>query len=202
MTPGLVQILLPLAMLVQGVEDGPPPAAPARPAPAAVVGVSEVWRFAEWPADVSMMAADAAPPAGPAAAGAWHPQTWDQVRVEQRLRIRIAPRGAGRDMLAAIPAPPMTRRFVERRSVRCLPVAGIAGVQIGGNDRLVLFMRDERLIGANLEQACNARDFYSGFYLEPSRDGMLCAGRDVLHSRSGTNCSLSHLHELVPADDY
>lgn len=197
MIPGLVQILLPLAVLVQGVGDGPPPVAPEGPGATAEAGAE--WRLAEWSgADLLMVESRGA--AGPAMPGAWRPQTWDQIRIEQRLRIRIAPRGAGRDMLAAIPAPPMTRRFVERRSVRCLPVAGIAGVQIGGNDRLVLFMRDQRLIGANLEQACSARDFYSGFYLEPSGDGMLCAGRDMLHSRSGTNCSLTRLHELIPAD--
>lgn len=197
MTPAFVQILLPLAMLLQGVEDGPPPVAET---PAADAQVTVDWRMARWPAPEPLAEDGSRGPARSVMDQAWRPQTWDQIRIEQRLTIRIAPRGPRRDMLAAIPSGPITERFVERRSVRCLSVTGIAGVQVAGDDRLVLFMRDQRLIGANLEKACSARDFYSGFYLEPTSDGMLCAGRDMLHSRSGTNCALSRLHELVPAD--
>ncbi|WP_338468038.1 hypothetical protein RXV95_05640 [Novosphingobium sp. ZN18A2] len=201
MTPGLAQILLPLAMLIAGPADGPPPDAAIASGPVPVAEVGTSWRLAEWPAPVQ---ADADAPQGPARdmmRSGWRPQTWDQVRIEQRLTIRIAPhRARRRDMLAAIPSGPMPQRFVERRSVRCLPVGGIAGVQVAGDDRLVLFMRDQRLIGANLEKACSARDFYSGFYLENSSDGKLCAKRDILHSRSGMNCGVSRMHVLVPAD--
>jgi hypothetical protein len=76
-------------------------------------------------------------------------------------------------------------RLRERKSARCLPVAGIAGVQRDMADRLVLFMRDRRIIGASLDKSCNARDFYLGFYVEQTADGMLCAGRDTIHSRAG-----------------
>jgi len=198
MTPAFVQILLPLAMLLQGVEDGPPPVVDAGP----VTGVqmADDWRMARWPAPDPVTESQPRGPARGEMSQAWRPQTWSQIRIEQRLTIRIAPRSQRRDMLAAIPSGPMVERFVERRSIRCLRVGGIAGVQVAGDDRLVLFMRDQTLVGANLEKACSARDFYSGFYLEPTRDGMLCAGRDTLHSRSGMNCAVSHLHELVPGD--
>lgn len=185
-------------MLLQGVEDGPPPVADIGPV-ADAQAVAD-WRMARWPAPDPVAQNEPSGPARNVMSRAWRPQTWDQIRIEQRLTIRIAPHGPRRDMLAAIPSGPMVERFVERRSVRCLRVGGIAGVQVAGDDRLVLFMRDQTLIGANLEKACSARDFYSGFYLEPTRDGMLCAGRDVLHSRSGMNCAVSRLHELVPAD--
>ncbi len=197
MTPAIAQILLPLAMLLQGVADGPPPAVDE---PAADGAASVEWRMARWPAPEPITDGVPRGPARSVMTEAWRPQTWDQIRIEQHLTIRIAPASPRRDMLAAIPSGPMVERFVERRSVRCLPVAGIGGVQIGGDDRLVLFMRDQRLVGANLEKACSARDFYSGFYLEPTSDGMLCAGRDTLHSRSGMTCAVSRLHELVPAD--
>ena len=54
---------------------------------------------------------------------------------------------------------------------------------------------------AQLEKACSARDFYSGFYVEPSRDGNLCVSRDELQSRSGAKCELSALHRLEAVRD-
>lgn len=127
----------------------------------------------------------------------------NQVRIEQRLTIRIAPRGA---------APPpqfndlrrprdMETRFEERRIGNCLPIGAIAGVQPGGENRLMLFMRDHRLISAELEKTCKARDFYSGFYLERNADSQICVDRDKLQSRSGANCVVKRLRQLIEADD-
>lgn len=121
-----------------------------------------------------------------------------QVRIEQRLIIRVAPRGSARELLAVLPNEARTSRMRERKIGRCLPTAGIAGVEIGADDRLLLFMRDRRLISASLEKVCRARDFYSGFYVERSGDGLLCIGRDMLHSRTGTSCIVSRLRQLVP----
>jgi hypothetical protein len=118
-----------------------------------------------------------------------------QVRVDQRMVIRIAPHSATRRMLATgieLPRP----RYRERKIGKCLPLAAIAGVRIGGDDRLLLSLHDRRLIGASLEKSCHARDFYSGFYVERSRDGRLCVDRDMLLSRSGASCSLSRLRQL------
>ena len=124
-----------------------------------------------------------------------------QVRIEQRMVIRITPLGPQRQMLADLPRAPLANRFSERKIGKCVPIAGIAGVQIGGDDRLMLFMRDQRLIGASLDKACRARDFYSGFYVERNDDGRLCIERDMIHSRSGTSCSLSRLRQLVAVAD-
>ena len=91
--------------------------------------------------------------------------------------------------------------MAEREMGRCLPVAGIAGVQVGQGNRLILFMRDRRVISAALERACSARDYYSGFYVERSNDGQICVRRDSLLSRSGANCKLTRLHQLVDPDN-
>ena len=123
-----------------------------------------------------------------------------QVRIEQRLTVRIAPRSLSRELLADLPAMPLASRFKERKVGKCLSVKGIAGVQIGADDRLLLFMRDQRVIGASLEKACAARDFYSGFYLDRGGDGKLCVDRDMLHSRSGSACTVSRLRELVAVE--
>lgn len=125
---------------------------------------------------------------------------WGQVRIEQRMIIRIAPRMPGQ-MFAPPPGPPPQPRFHERKTDKCLPVANIAGVQIESQDRLLLVTRSRRLIGASLDKSCHARDFYSGFYVERSSDGQLCAGRDMIHSRAGANCAITKMRELVPEDD-
>ena len=92
-------------------------------------------------------------------------------------------------------------RYQERKIGKCVSVDDIAGVQTGSGDRLVLFLRDRRMVSARLEKACRARDFYSGFYLERSKDGKLCIERDKLQSRAGANCEVDRLRELVPVDD-
>jgi hypothetical protein len=120
-----------------------------------------------------------------------------QVRIERSITIRIAPRA---------PMPPadfadlperMPSRLSERRMARCVPIGGIAGVQVSRDNRLLLFMRDQRIVSLGLEKACRARDFYSGFYVERSQDGRICVERDRLQSRSGANCALTRMRQLV-----
>ncbi len=133
----------------------------------------------------------------------------NQVRIEQRLIIRVAPGGPPRDrrdvrgsLFADTPArAPAVPRFSERRMGQCVAVAGIAGVRPDGPSRLVLFMRDQKIVSAAVEKSCNANDFYSGFLVERSADGMLCAGRDRVLSRSGSNCSLGKLSQLVAVEE-
>src|SRR3546814_6341601 len=103
-------------------------------------------------------------------------------------------------MFFGIPDEDMESHFSERKIGKCLPIAGIAGVQPNGSNHLLLFMRDQRLVSAELERACRARDFYLGFYLSRTSDGQLCVDRDTLLSRSGMNCKLTRIRQLI-ADD-
>ena len=127
----------------------------------------------------------------------------NQVRIEQRVTIKIAPRDPSiRPSMLAEMAPRMAASTLEERKMgKCVPVSGIAAVQADAGGRLLLFMRDQRLVAASLEKACSARDFYSGFYLERTGDGLLCVERDKLHSRAGASCELSKLRQLVATDD-
>jgi hypothetical protein len=126
----------------------------------------------------------------------------NQVRIEERVTIRISPRPAPPpSVLIDLPNRAPERRASERDMGRCLPISGIAGVQVGGDDRLLLFMRDRRIVSAALERACRARDFYSGFYVERNADGMMCVNRDTLRSRSGATCRLSRIRQMVDPDD-
>ncbi len=104
-------------------------------------------------------------------------------------------------MLDELPANGLSARVVERKMARCLPVSSIAGVQASGDNKLILFMRDRRIVSATLEKACRARDFYSGFYIDRNSDGLLCVERDELHSRSGSNCLLKGMKQLIEQDD-
>ncbi|MEM6266625.1 MAG: hypothetical protein AAF707_03805 [Pseudomonadota bacterium] len=126
-----------------------------------------------------------------------------QVRIEKRVIVRISPqRGpAPQSLLGQLPRQALTARYEERKMDKCLPVEGIAGVQTGSGNRLLLFLRDQRIITLNLEKACRARDFYSGFYVERSDDGNLCVRRDQLHSRSGAKCEVERMRQLVAVND-
>ncbi|SMQ57901.1 hypothetical protein SAMN06297468_0075 [Altererythrobacter xiamenensis] len=126
----------------------------------------------------------------------------NQVRIEQRVIVRISPRrNVSRQSLAADASQVRSQRYEERKMDKCIPVERIAGVQTGSGNRLLLFLRDRRIVTASLEKSCRARDFYSGFYLERNEDGKLCADRDKLQSRSGANCEIDRLRQLVAVAD-
>lgn len=122
-----------------------------------------------------------------------------QVRIEQRLVVRISPQpGPQRQNLTAeVPQRPSAPQFEERGKEKCVPLADIAGVQTGSGNRLVLFLRDRRMISVNLEKSCRARDFYAGFYVEKNKDGQLCVERDKLQSRTGAQCQVETMRQLV-----
>jgi len=124
---------------------------------------------------------------------------WHQIRIEQHVIIRIAPGDPA--MARDIPPPPEEpppERLKQRRMPKCVPVVAIAGVRPLANNRLMLFLRDHRLVGVDLARNCTAQDFYMGFYVSTTSDGLMCAGRDTIHSRAGTTCTIAKVHELVP----
>jgi hypothetical protein len=122
-----------------------------------------------------------------------------QVRIEQRVVVRIAPASTAvrQNMLAELPQRAVSPRFEEAGKEKCVALEGIAGVQTGSGNRLVLFLRDRRMISVNLEKTCRARDFYSGFYVERRKDGRLCVDRDELQSRTGARCEVESMRRLV-----
>lgn len=125
-----------------------------------------------------------------------------QVRIEQRMTIRITPRASlpMPDMFVGLPGNDGDRTFTERKIGNCLPIGGIVSVRPDRDNRLLLFMRDRRLVSAELDRSCRARDFYLGFLLERSDDGRLCVDRDTLLSRSGMSCKLTRIRQLVEQD--
>jgi hypothetical protein len=133
------------------------------------------------------------------------PSELGQVRIEQRVIIRISPgtSAAREQMLADLRRQGNSpTSYQEEKLNGCIAVSSIAGVQPApAQNRLLLFMRDRRILSAALERACNARDYYSGFYIERSDDGQLCARRDRLQSRAGASCQVAQLNRLVAVRD-
>jgi hypothetical protein len=124
-----------------------------------------------------------------------------QVSIEQRVTIRVSPRQA--------PMPPMMfeadsgssgARYIERKFGKCLPMSGIVGVQPVSGRKLLLIMRDDRMFTAELEKGCQARDFYSGFLVAKSSDGMICKERDKLRARSGATCEVNGFRQIITLD--
>lgn len=128
----------------------------------------------------------------------------EQVRIEQRVTIRISPRPAPLPLAAAstgedsdVRAP----RVIERKMGKCVPLNALLGVQSGGGNKLMLFMRGQRLVSATLEKACQGRDYYSGFLVAQHSDGQLCADRDELLARSGAKCKVQGYREIMLVED-
>lgn len=127
--------------------------------------------------------------------------TQNQVRIEQRVTIRISPltNSPRQSMMPEIPRISLDD-LEERDAGKCVALRGIRGVQPSRSNRLLLYTRDRKLLSLRLKKNCYAQDFYSGFYVEPRPDGMLCVDRDTLRSRTGATCELTEINRLV-ADD-
>jgi hypothetical protein len=133
----------------------------------------------------------------------FRPQTQDQVRIEQHVVIRITPGppSARRDLFSDDARAGDPPRFTEKKADRCVPIEDIAGLKPLEPNRLVLFLRDHRMLSATLEQACDPEAFYLGAYIEQTADGKLCIGRDTLRARTGATCRISRMSRLVAVKD-
>lgn len=130
-----------------------------------------------------VMAGDPAPRDGIALA---------QLTIHQRIIIRI-PR------MEPPPAPaPEPRRWVEKDGPKCVPLGTIEGAVVKASDQVELLVANNHRVRAMLDDDCPSLDFYSGFYLRQTPDGMVCAGRDSVRSRSGGACRITTFHTLRP----
>jgi hypothetical protein len=133
----------------------------------------------------------------------YRPQAQDQVRIEQHVIIRISPSPPSmrREIFGQTPHPDDPLRFKEKKGDRCVAIDDIAGITPMEPNRLVLFMRDHRMLSVALERACDADAFYLGAYIARGSDGKLCTGRDSLRARTGATCRVARISRLVPVRD-
>ncbi|WEK41981.1 MAG: hypothetical protein P0Y64_11305 [Candidatus Sphingomonas colombiensis] len=130
-------------------------------------------------------------------AGAQWAQT--QVIIRERMVIRIpradSPPDAPRPRYRPAPPPPIVWR--EQKAPKCVPADSIVAASMADGD-VDLETSDGRRLRAKLDDDCPTLKFYTGFYIKRTGDGMICAGRDVLRSRSGARCEIAQFRTLVP----
>jgi hypothetical protein len=113
-----------------------------------------------------------------------------QIIVRSHIVIRVQ---------TAPSAPPIQTQFREKKGPRCVPLTGLAGSAVIAPNSVDLALRDGRRVRARFSASCPGLDYYSGFYLVPHPDGMLCAGRDVVRDRAGGECPVEHIRRLEAA---
>lgn len=115
-----------------------------------------------------------------------------QMIIERRTVIRITPHEERRRI------PVNLRDWRERSTSKCFPISMLAGIVITTPDSIDMVLRGGRLVRARLEKGCPSIDFYSGFYMKPTSDGLLCEDRDTIHSRAGGACEVDKFRILLP----
>lgn len=112
-----------------------------------------------------------------------------QVTIQRSTIIRIRPT---RNL--------SSQKFKEKGAPKCLPWSNMAGAMISSPTTIDLIVKGGTRYRVKLQKACQAIDFYSGFYVKATRDGRVCEDRDMIHSRSGGECGISKFKTLVPDD--
>jgi hypothetical protein len=113
-----------------------------------------------------------------------------QLIIRERLVVRVP----------AKRLPPMMK-WKEKRAPKCMSAEGLAGAAVVEPDSIDMIARGGERFRVELASACPGIDFYRGFYLVPSADRMICAGRDAIHARSGGKCQIRRFRKLVPDKD-
>lgn len=124
-----------------------------------------------------------------AASAAAGPVEMAQLTIRQRIIIRVP----------ATPVQPMPiqrMRWKEKSGPKCIPMNGLAAAAVMKSDAVDLMLRGGKRLRAQFDSACPSLDFYSGFYIMPSEDGRICAGRDMIHSRAGGRCGIAKFKTL------
>lgn len=116
-----------------------------------------------------------------------------QVSIHERIIIRV-PRMSR--MPARSYAPPT--EWKEHKGPKCIAVAEIAGAMLNKDGAVDLVMDDTTRLRARLDGDCKPLDYYSGFYLKPGPDGMICKDRDAIRMRSGARCEIEGFKSLRP----
>jgi len=131
------------------------------------------------------------------------PTQWAQLTIEQRVIIRIPTvRSGQRSSLmredSSPPLPPPAMK--EEKGPKCLQLNRVRGAVINPTSGVTMLTVPRERFRTHLGRACRAADFYAGFYIEPNKDGAICAGRDTLHARNGSTCEIVKFSRLVTDD--
>lgn len=112
-----------------------------------------------------------------------------QMTIQQTLVVRVPSR-----------TPQKPLKWKEKKGPKCVTMATIAGAAVVADDAIDLALRGGQRMRAEFSSRCPALDYYSGFYILPTEDGRICAGRDVIRTRSGGQCEIRRFRKLVVDD--
>ncbi|WNO53197.1 hypothetical protein [Stakelama saccharophila] len=124
------------------------------------------------------------------------PQVRERITIHQRIIVRLPRMGAHPASSRASPHRPV--HWTERDADRCFAVDRFVGANIARRDSIDLLLDDGGRLRARLEERCPALGFYRGLYMKAGTDGMICARRDSIRSRSGNSCAIENFSRLVP----
>jgi hypothetical protein len=136
---------------------------------------------------------------------AQRPQISGTITFHQQIIIVRTPAGArpanaAAGMASAAQPPNASRiRWEEHHGPRCIAWAQIAGSGLLSQDSVDLIFRDNTRIRARLERHCPALDYYNGFYMSATPDGLICADRDSIRARTGGECRIDSFRTLRAA---
>ena len=135
-----------------------------------------------------------------------------QVTIEQRVIIRVPimpppappqPNGQRLQRNASLappapPEPPTAPEIKEVKGPKCLKLEHLRGAVLNSDTGVTMLNDKDEAFRTHFGRTCRAADFYSGFYVEPTKDGAICAGRDALHARNGSTCDIEKFTKLKP----
>lgn len=131
------------------------------------------------------------------AAAAWstpagfssQPVQYAQITIEQSLIVRVPRRS---------PVKPL--KWELKKGPKCVAMSAIAGAAVVAEDAIDLALKGGQRLRAQFSSNCPALDYYSGFYILPTEDGKICAGRDMIRTRSGGQCEIRRFRKLILDD--
>jgi hypothetical protein len=129
------------------------------------------------------------------------PLRYAQITVRERVIIRVPTRPPPPPANVRAQKrvnPPKRVKWREKNAPDCIQTSLLAAASVTAHDHIDLFLRGGARMRIKLDRSCPALDFYSGFYLKPTKDGRICADRDFVRTRSGGQCEIVAFKRLVP----
>jgi hypothetical protein len=111
-----------------------------------------------------------------------------QLTFRSRIVVRVQT-----SQLAVVPL----SAFKEKKGPKCIGASEILAAAVLARSSVDLVLRGGYRMRARFSASCPGLDYYSGFYAVPAADGKLCAGRDVIRDRAGSECEIEKFRRLV-----
>jgi hypothetical protein len=119
-----------------------------------------------------------------------------QVTIRGRIIIRVPSRLQDSVTPMRQFTPPRPIEWAEKKGPKCIAADQLGGAIVAG-DYVDLVLRGGDRVRAQLDGDCSGLGYYGGFYVKPSPDGQICAGRDSIRTRSGDRCTIKKFKKLV-----